>query len=267
MDNVIEQDKMGRHTIQRYRFKVLGSVKSEEEREEYGKQNVETSDFQPEKSSNTNDIVKNDSADINQNKFIEELLKKSDTLSTNIIKLQIQIEKQESEFEARLKESVAREKEIAYNEGYAKAKAELEEKYNEKMANYIESAKKFKEKMDSIDGYFAKIEKNLLDTSLEVAREVIKKEISNVSSQVALSLSKALVEDLKDAVKITIKTNPKDYDTLKEVFAQDVRVEVHTDSAISPGGVILLSERGNLDGSISARLEKVKYLLQNSSED
>jgi len=257
MDNVIEQTELDKHTIQRYRFKVLGSAKIEEDIVEDFTQEV---DLDKKNSDTQKDIV-----DENQNQFIEELLKKSDILSSNIIKLQMQIEKQESEFEKRLKESIAREKEISFDEGYKKAKEELESNYNERISNYIESAKKLQEKIESLDKFFEKIEKNLLDTSLEVAREVIKKEISNDSSQIALALARELVDDLKDANKITLKVNPKDFDTLSEIFAQSSTIDVQSDTAISPGGVIFLSEKGNLDGNISARLEKVKYLLQSKS--
>ncbi len=257
MDNVIEQSELNKHTIQRYRFKVLGSKKVEEE---FINELKETVDLEVKK-----EPVKKEPVDESQNQFIEELLKKSDTLSSNIIKLQMQIEKQESEFENRLKESVAREREISFEEGYKKAKEELESSYNDKVANYIESAKKLKEKISEVDAYFEKIEKNLLETSLELAKEVIKKEISNASSQVALALAKELLKDLKDAAKVTLKVNPRDYDALKEIFTEDEKIEVQSDTAVSPGGVILLSEKGNLDGSITARLEKVKYLLQNRS--
>ncbi|MFK5881691.1 MAG: flagellar assembly protein FliH [Sulfurospirillum sp.] len=259
MDNVIEQDELNKHTIQRYRFKVLGSVKTEEENEDDFAQEVETD--------KKSKMIQKDSIDKNQNQFIEELLKKSDILSSNIIKLQMQIEKQESEFENRLKESVAREKEISFDEGYSKAKEELELSYNERVSNYIESAKKLEEKSKSFDNFFKKVEKNIIDTSLEVAREVIKKEVSGASSQVAHSLAKELIKDLKDASKITIKVNPKDFDALNDIFAQNAKIDVQSDTAVSLGGVILLSDSGNLDGNISARLEKVKYLLQNESND
>ncbi len=258
MDNIIEQDKLGRHTVQRYRFKVLGSMTTDDMQTEDETQEIPL----VEKKS----VKKDDKVDDNQNKFVEELLKKSDTLSTNIIKLQMQIEKQESEFENRLKESIAREKEIAFDEGYSKAKSELESSFSEKSINYIESAKKLSQKAEEFDKFLKNLEKNLLDTSLEVAREVIKKEIEISSSKVAEALAKELIDDLKDANKITLKVNPKDFDALQKVFANSAKIDVEADSAISLGGVVLLSEKGNLDGNLSSRLEKVKYLLQSEVE-
>ena len=200
MDNVIEQSELNNHTIHKYRFKVLGSHKIDEEttKEDYGQEVFKEKKIITKQENN------------NENKFIEELLKKSDDLSTNIIKLQMQIEKQESEFENRLKDTVSREKEISFNEGYAKAKDELEANYNEKISIYIDSTKKLNEKTQEIDDFFKKLEKNLLDTSLEVAKEVIKKEIKTSSSQVAVALAKELMNDLKDVNKITLKVNPKE---------------------------------------------------------
>ncbi len=257
MDNVIEQNKLGGHTIQRYRFKVLGSGKADAEMTE--ETHMENSVDE------TLTTKKSDVDESSQNQFIEELLKKSDTLSTNIIKLQLQIEKQEKEFENRLKESVAREKEISFNEGYSKAKDELESNYLEKVSNYIESVRRLEEKIGEFDSFFEKVEKNLLDTSLEVAKEVIVKEISNSSSQIAVALARELMNDLKDANKISLKVNPKDFDMVNEVFVNNPKVDVQSDTAISSGGVVLLSDSGNLDGNISARLEKIKFLLQNES--
>ncbi len=259
MDNIIEQSKLNNHTIQRYRFKVLDSIKSEEDTKDKCEQ--ESTPFVEDKK----DVPEQNKTGENQNKFVEELLKRSDTLSSNIVKLQMQIEKQESEFDNRLKESIAREKEISFTEGYEKAKKELESGFDEKVANYIESAKKLNEKIDETDEFFKKVEKSVVDTSLGIANEVIKKEIEISSSQVAISLAKELISELKDVTKITLKVNPKDFDALSEVFSDNSKIVVQSDSAISLGGVILLSEKGNLDGNISARLEKVKYLLQSES--
>ncbi len=259
MKNIVEKKDLQNHTIARYRFKVLGSSVIDEESE----QEIDTDISHEEEVEVANQPqIINES----QNQFVEELLKKSDTLSSNIIKLQMQIEKQESEFETRLKDSVAREKEISFDEGYAKAKEQLEVKFEEKVSLYLESARKLNEKIKEIDIFFDKLEKDLIETSLEVAKEVIKKEISTSSQKVAVSLAQDLIKDLADANRITIKVNPKDFEELKTVFEENEKVKIESDTAVSLGGVVLLSEKGNLDGNITARLEKVKYLLQSKHD-
>jgi len=258
MDNIIEQNELDKHTIQRYRFKVLGSGNAEKET---------IDDEAVEIDSNTNsNITQNENNDQQQNRFVEELLKKSDLLSTNIIKLQMQIEKQESDFENRLRDTVVREKEISFNEGYEKSRVELEKKYEEKISAYIETAKKLDVKMQEFNNFLKKLEKNLLDTSLEIAKEVVKKEILTSSSDIAIALANELIKDLKDTSAMTIKTNPKDYEALNEVFKDNDKVNVQPDDAVSVGGVVFLSEKGNLDGNLSARFEQIKQLLQNKSD-
>ncbi len=258
MDNIIEQNELDKHTIQRYRFKVLGAGKIEDEMIE---DDAMEADFD-----NSNNIIQNDNNSEKQNQFVEELLKKSDLLSTNIVKLQMQIEKQESDFAKRLKETVEREKEISFNEGYEKSKSDLEQQYKEKVSTYLEAAKRIDAKIEEFDSIFEKIEKNLLDTSLEIAKEVIKKEIATSSSDVAIALAKELIIDLKNSSDITIKVNSENYEALNDVFKDNNKVEVVIDDAVTAGGVILLSEKGNLDGNISARLEQIKCLLQNKSD-
>jgi len=114
----------------------------------------------------------------------------------------------------------------------------------------------------SIEERLAKLETDMSVTAFEIAKEVIKKEVSLSSTQIAASLSKALLKEVKDAIKIELRVNPKDLDALKELYSEDEKIKVTSDDAITLGGVVILSDVGNLDGNLAMRLEKVKYLLQ-----
>jgi len=255
MDNVIEKKELEKHTIEKYRFKVLGSTLQDEE--------VLIS---PEIDINAKSIVEPEESMLpkaDESKFVDELLKKSDELSSNIIKLQIQIEKQEDDFKARLDKEVLREKEIAQKEGFEQAKSELEDKLNTTVLNYKNSATKMDEKVKELDSFLNKMQDDIAHTAVEVAKEVVKKEISDSSSSVATALSKELLKELKDANRITLKVNPQDAKGLSEVYKDNDRISIEPDPAISKGGVVLFSENGNLDGNISQRFEKVKNLLEN----
>jgi len=92
---------------------------------------------------------------------------------------------------------------------------------------------------------------------------VILKEVKHSSSEIASELSKNLMEELKDAKNIKLKVNPKDYDALKEIYSSIENIRVDSDSAITEGGVVILSDVGNLDGNIYTRLDKVKNLIEN----
>jgi flagellar assembly protein FliH len=256
MGNVIEKQELEKHTIQRYRFKVLGS-------------NILDDDLTQDDNlaDDSNEVqIPTEKIEIkeNENKFIEDLLKKSDELSSNIIKLQMQIEKQEDSFKTRLEQEVAREKETATKDGYEKAKLEIQENLNSTILNYKDSARKLDEKIKEMDIFLNKMQNDIADTAIEVAKEVVKKEISSAGSSVALALSKELLSELKEANAIVLKVNPDDFSALNDIYKDNDKITVEEDKAISKGGVVLLSKNGNLDGNISQRFEKVKNLLQNN---
>ncbi len=260
MKNIIDKETSRNHTIEPYHFKVLGGVSNVHKMED-----ETVSQEVVEKTEQEADVKVEPVVQINeqQNQFIEELLKKSDELSTNIIKLQMQIEKQEEDFNKRLQNEIQRESENAYEKGHKKATDELQESVNELKQKFLNSINILEDEAKKGDEFLKKLENELSSTAIEVAHEVILKEIKHSSSEIAIALSKSLMEELKDAKNIKLKVSPKDYESLKEVYSTIENIRVDSDSAITEGGVIILSDAGNLDGNISTRLEKVKNLIEN----
>ena len=195
--------------------------------------------------------------------FVEELLKKTDELSSNIIKLQMQIENQESEFAKRLEAEIARAKEDGKNEGIAQTNAANEAKIKELEAKFSASAAKLDEQYAKFDEFLKKSEDELGQTAIKIAKEVIEKEVSSASSQIAHHLANSLIKELSDVKNIEIRVNPEDSDYLKEQFSKNERVKVSADDAISKGGVVIISEGGNIDATMQTRLEKLKMLVNN----
>ncbi len=263
-ENIINKERVEEHTVQRYRFKVLGTNLAEAQNSSsdedalYQEERIDTSDALLA----SDDLPRTSRVDETQHLFVEELLKKTDELTTNVIKLQLQIERQEGEFNNRLNEELKREREGAYTQGYQKAKEELETSQSDIKSRYLKSIAHLEELQQSLEARLSKMESELSTTAFEIAKEVIKKEVSAASGQIAIALSKELVKELKDATKIELKVNPKDLETLKEVYASSEKIKVSSDDAITLGGVVVLSDSGNLDGSLAMRLEKVKYLIQ-----
>ena len=264
-ENIIDKEKVDDHSVKPYRFKVLGSnltdaVSPLHVNEEYSSENT----FESEPKSTVPDEIVTIARieEGTQNQFIEELLKKTDELTTNVVKLQIQIEKQEQDFNNRLTEELTRERENAYSQGYQKAKDEFEDAASEMKTRYLKSIGHLDTLYKSIEERLGKVETDMSVTAFEIAKEVIKKEVSVSSSKIAASLSKALLQEVKDAIKIELRVNPKDLEALKELYAEDEKIKVTSDDAITLGGVVILSDVGNLDGNLTMRLEKVKYLLQ-----
>ena len=286
--SVITSETSPAHFIENYRFKVLGSneraqdsapvlIEENNLSEELNEQNLEQGgenfvpQSQPVHQMQLN--MQNHFAPQPQNSqahqpgfdssFVEELLKKTDELSSNIIKLQMQIENQESEFAKRLEAETIRAKEDGKNEGIAQTNAANEAKIKELEAKFSASATKLDEQYVKFDEFLKKSEEELGQTAIKIAKEVIEKEVSSASSQIAHHLANSLIKELSDVKNIEIRVNPEDSDYLKEQFSKNERVKVSADDAISKGGVVIISEGGNIDATMQTRLEKLKMLVNN----
>ncbi|MDD3344202.1 MAG: flagellar assembly protein FliH [Sulfurospirillaceae bacterium] len=259
-DNIIDKQQVEDHSIQRYRFKVLGSNLADSQLHSNDDENILARDTLQEPI--FDEVIPPIRIDEGQNQFIEELLKKTDELSSNIIKLQMQIEKQELEFSNRLDEELKRERESSYTLGYQKAKEESDVSGQEVRSRYLKSINQIDIISKQMEDAMRKVESDIIETACEIAKEVIKKEVKTSSAQIALTLSKELIKELKEANKIELKVNPKDFEVLQESYLKDTKIKVTADDSITLGGVIVLSDIGNLDGNLIMRLEKVKYLIQ-----
>jgi len=286
--SVITSETSPAHFIENYRFKVLGSneraqdsapvlIEENNLSEELNEQSLEQGgeNFAPQSQPvhQMQSNMQNHFAPQPQNSqahqpgfdssFVEELLKKTDELSSNIIKLQMQIENQESEFAKRLEAETIRAKEDGKNEGIAQTNAANEAKIKELEAKFSASAAKLDEQYVKFDEFLKKSEEELGQTAIKIAKEVIEKEVSSASSQIAHHLANSLIKELSDVKNIEIRVNPEDSDYLKEQFSKNERVKVSADDAISKGGVVIISEGGNIDATMQTRLEKLKMLVNN----
>ncbi len=189
---------------------------------------------------------------------VETLLKKIDELSSSLIKMEMQMERQQADFSARLEE----EKKRAYDDGFGAATSELDASYKAKCEDndrmLLSSVKKLEEVSGNFASKLSEIESELAKTAVSIAEQVIKKEVGENSSKVALSLAKELLGKLKDASKIKVKVNKLDAEYLKRALEGETKIVVEEDDAIARGGVVVLSDIGNLDGNINSRFLKVK---------
>jgi len=256
-DNIIQKESVEEHAIQPYRFKVLGGAHLGQA--SVGEDEKITAPDLFEEAFETEPVARIEGGN---HFFVEELLKKTDELTSHVVKLQLQIEKQEGEFTQRLNEELKRERESAHVQGYQKAKEELDTSVAEVKARYVKSINQLDAFGVSMDEKLVKFEAEAGAVALEIAKEVIKKEVSKESGQIALLLSKELIKELREASKIELHVNPNDVEMIKAEFASHEKIKVTPDDAITLGGVVVLSDIGNLDGTLAMRLEKVKYMIQ-----
>jgi flagellar assembly protein FliH len=250
MATVITNESLQKHHIDKYNFKVLSSNAAQKEQQE----------------PRSEATVKKESSDVDssalstssKDALIESLMKKTDEMSSNFIKLQMRLEQKEEEFEQELKKA----KEEAFAEGMqagrAQAMEEIEGSLNEKLELCSSSIQKLQESAAEFEKGLESVKSELVSAALDIAQEVIKLEVSKRSSEIAKVLSEELIKDLQGASKVTIKVNPKDHTYISEHLGQLNHVSVIADRAVSEGGVIVMSDVGNIDAEIQKRFESVK---------
>ena len=256
MSRIVNGEAVEKHIINEYKFKSFDD--NENIKVEKTVIDENTVVVKEHSSQNNNNNEKQD------NEVIEKLLQKIEELSNNIISIQNKFEQQLNE----CKQQIEIEKQKAFEEGYNKGKSESENSVKSEVQEKIELLKNSIQKVDKINELFEEkilsIEKELISVALDIAKEVIQKEVSENSKEIALSLAKALMEDIKDATKITIKVNPKDAKYLKEQNLQNV--EIIEDDAVKEGGVVILSDIGNIDAQILQRFKAIKEAVLEGNE-
>jgi len=254
MDVVIQQNATGAHSISKYQFKILSSLSGMSVGEAAHEMNAipinePVAESRKEESKSSKD------------ELIESLLKKADEMSSNVIKMQMRLESLQEEHASALEEA----KKIAYQEGLeagiAQEKGQKEGQSAQSRDQLAQSVKTLENAAAEFTIALSSIQKELTHTALDIAKEVIGIETTEHSSKIAAKLSNDLIEELKDASKITLRVNPADHGFISEKVGSLAHVEVLSDRAISPGGVVAISDAGNIDSEIKKRYERLKRSL------
>lgn len=270
-NHIITSSNIQNHKVENYRFKVLLDDRVANEPQAVSQDSVDDVTHEENFVPQENETLENENTaalDVapaqpqpKQNNFVhEEMLKKIETLSENVIKLQMQIESNEQEFQKRLESEINTAKENAYNEGKNDAKKNYDieiEKLNEKL---LKSVEKLDKKVLELDTFLNKTESELSGFAVDIAQEVIALELSENSSKIAYALSKEIIKDLRKDVKIKISVNPKDFSYIKEKYPEN-NFTILADDAINSGCVMVLSDELNVDANIKDRLNKVKNMV------
>ncbi|MDE5816353.1 MAG: flagellar assembly protein FliH [Helicobacter sp.] len=263
-ENVIATDRRSRHDIRRYEFKAMETFTSddssnniaaaplldeiEQQHEEQGAHEQAEAPAMP-----PPQVISGIEAEL-----IERLLEKSDGLEKTLAAVQQKLDKQQEEMEKILREAKEESRQQGIKEGQELAKTQMQEEINTQLQAFGDSIAQIGETSQKVEEQINNIEKDLSLIAIDIAKEIIAKEVSSESSEIALTLSKKLLESLKEATKILIKLNPQDYALLLKRFDGDGRIKLQADKAIARGGVVVISDSGNLDGTIMSRFENLK---------
>lgn len=148
-------------------------------------------------------------------------------------------------------------KQEGYNDGIAKAQADIEE---------LKS--KFDEFYSYKDEVYDKVSGCIMDIALEIAKKIINKEVET-DNEITLSIIRGAVEEVnKTENKITLKVMPKDVQIVKdkvpEIFSDnyfEAKISVIPDATIKEGGVIIETSNGLIDASIETQLAIIEKAL------
>jgi flagellar assembly protein FliH len=250
MNRIITQDKAQEHNIDKYKFKVL-AIGAHQEQEHFTvapKENAEPRSV----SEGTH------GSGSGRDELVESLLKKTDEISSNFIKMQMKLEDKEIEFKKELERVQTESFNKGLEEGKKAYEAELQQSKDQSLNQYVASVNRLESTATEFKTALEGVKQELTLAALEIAKEVIEGELHEHSSKIAAKLSSALIAELSNAAEITLKVNPKDHGVISERVSNLKHVTVVSDSAVSPGGVVAISNVGNIDSEVMKRYERIK---------
>jgi flagellar assembly protein FliH len=124
-------------------------------------------------------------------------------------------------------------------------------------AQVVQAIKDLKHYANFFEQATFQMESKLLKTSIAIAQKIIAIEIGENSSKIAKETISHLLDKIKNASKIQIHLNPKDYELLKNELNLENHIELVEDINVTAGGVVIASDLGNFDGNIEAKVNSM----------
>jgi flagellar assembly protein FliH len=255
-DVVINRENLSSHSVGKYQFKILSGMVGATVHEA----NEELQSQPPPKRREEDRTPQNTNLS-SKDELIESLLKKADDMSSNVIKMQMRLETLQEEHALILEAAKKASYEEGFNAGIAQEQSQNTVRNVQSQEQISASVKTLENSASQFTVALLSIQKELTHTALDIAKEVIGVETQENSSKIAAKLSEVLIEELNEASKITLRVNPSDHGFISEKVGSLKHVEVLSDRAISPGGVVAISDVGNIDSQIKKRFERLKRSL------
>ena len=259
MANIINPDEKKRNIVQKFSFKRLdiddaNLITSEE--------NPFVQKELPEIEESTRENSEEET--IFDAKERETLLEKIEQLTSDVIRLQMEQEKMQQTHIQELEQA----KEEAREEGKQEALQTFHEEMNEELENlksqYIRSITQLDEKKHQFDKTLEKLEEELIETALLLAKKVILKEVEKNSAKIAVEIAEYLLKNIQESSEVTLRVNPQDFAAVSSQFKESL-IKIEPDEAIQKGGIVLTGGDENIDGTILTRYKQALQFLQKES--
>ena len=251
MGRVIDSSNTSEYNIEKFEFQSLDSDKDIQSKDI-------TSIFNDNIVDNNLEQVEN-STDVFDDKKYEELLKKIDELSSEVVTLQMQLEDSKKEHDKEL----LSEREKSYENGVKEAINNSIGEVEELKIQYISTITKLQESGIKIQSTLDTIEEELVETSIAIAKKVIIKELEESSVLVAKAIGSHLINELRDFTGVRLVVNPVDYEDIMQSF-EPKGLSVSKDSSITKGGVMLYNDDENIDATVETRFKRALSLIKES---
>lgn len=250
--SIISSQELNGHNMQKYEFKKLDT------------NDIKIQDSNSSSDANEDKLPTQSQVSMIQSslekELIEKLLTKSDDLASSLNNFQMQFEKLQSQTNE--KEKIAREE--GFKEGELKARLGFKDELEKEKERISKSIMTLDDTIERIKGQIVKLESELSAIAIDIAKEVIVKEVEANSAKIAASISKELLQSMSSNLNIIIKVNPIDFDFLNNIVKNKQNIKIKSDDAIQKGGVVVISENGNIDGNIMSRYQILKQsVLEN----
>ena len=193
-----------------------------------------------------------------KNELLESLTKKTGEITNNYIKLQNKFEDKEKEYKTQIQTIKEEAFQEGFNAGKLEAKEEINKENKEISDKFIQSIKKVESIQNEFNKNLKLLQEDLIITALDIAKEIILIELKQRSNEIATSLAKSLIKEVKDATKIVLKLNPKDKLAVENEFVEKDNIQIKSDDAITQGGVVIISDVANIQSNILSRFNKIK---------
>lgn len=256
MKVIINKNELEKFRVNRYKFKLFGAQQDEVVQEEFEPlvsekvaEPIDETSTQP-----TSEALQQ------RDELVESLLKKTDEISSNFIKVQMKLEQSEEDHKADIKRVEQEQFEKGIEEGKKRQVVEFEQSKSAGIEQFSNSVIKLNDTANNFEISLNKIKDELIYAALDIAKEVINMDVCERSADISTKLSEELIKELQGAAHITLKVNPLDQGVVSEKMGKLSNVEVISDSAVSAGGVVAISDAGNIDSDLMKRYERVKEM-------
>lgn len=249
--NFITETDRQKHTIKRYEFRSIDKKLEAE----IAPAMEESGIYTPPSDNHNEDFA-----------ILQELLKEVlEQSSQNKASLQALQEQMQNFSTSQQNQMLEEGKKSAYEQGVLdgekRAKESLESEVEAQKQSLTYAINNLQDAIIQTQERIKTLESELSSIAIDLAKEVIIKEVQEESQKIAFHIAQELLEPISQSLEITLRANPIDLPYLQEKLPQASKIHFEPDALISRGGVIISSPLGNFDGTILSRYKNLKRTI------